>query len=407
MVRVDYILMVAVGVIGSNSLLLSPILVDIAQDFSVSAINVAWAITAYNTLTAFSALFLARYIDEWGYRKVLIIAFSCLLFGIGLSAIAWNTTSLIFSQCLAGLGAGVSLPAIYALAPLIAPKGQETKAVGKVLTGWSLALVAGVPIAALLSELFGWQSAYYLLTGLCSLTLFMIFVKVRNLSSPKPIAQTKVTTTRALNIFAPFFVKGAKVLLLMNFLYMASFYGIYSYFGLYLRDIYQINAVEAGYSVLAYGIGFGVASFADPLVDKFGIHRVSGYIFALLSLVYASMYFTYQYPLSIYGICVVWGFFNHLGLSAIITLLGKIQTNIKGQLMGMNSVFTYIGGSVGTVLFGALYTRYGFFLIALVATSAIIFLTMIYVIFVRTHKGSSERNLQRLPKAIFKERADH
>jgi len=385
----SYILMIAVGVIGSNSLLLSPILADVARDFSISAVEVAWAITAYNAATALSALFLARYIDEWGIQKTLIVAYSLLSVGTCLSAFSWNLTGLVIGQSLAGLGAGVSLPAIYALASMIAPKGQETKIVGRVLTGWSLALVAGVPMAAFLSESFGWRAAYYLLLGLSLLTLFMMLSSVKSFSITT--SATREKAVGSWNIFAPFFVKGATTLLLLNFLYMASFFGTYSYLGTYLRDTYKATTVEAGYSVLAYGIGFGLASIADPIIDKFGVRRVSVYVFALLSLIYLSMYFTYPTAFIIYGICIGWGFFNHLGLSAIITLLGEIQTDIKGQLMGMNSVFTYVGGSIGTILFGIFYANYGFFLIALMAAGAIAVLTAIFAIFVR---AANERSIQ-------------
>ncbi len=376
-----YILMIAVGVIGSNSLLLSPILADVARDFSISSVEVAWAITAYNAVTALSALFFARYIDKWGIHKALFAAYALLSVGTGLSAFSWNLTGLIIGQSLAGLGAGVSLPAIYALAPMIAPKGQETKIVGRVLTGWSLALVAGVPVAAFLSESFGWRAAYYLLFCLSLLTLVMMFASVRSFSAVTSARDETVTDSTG--IFAPLFVSGAMTLLLMNFLYMASFYGTYSYLGTYLRDVYKASTVEAGYSVLAYGIGFGIASIADPVVDKYGVHRMSGYIFASLILIYLSMYFSYPTTLHIYGICVGWGISNHLGLSAIITLLGGIETNIKGQLMGMNSVFTYVGGSIGTILFGVLYTNYGFYPIALTAAGAITLLTVIFATFVR------------------------
>jgi len=380
-IMLSYILMIAVGVIGSNSLLLSPILADVARDFSISAVDVAWAITAYNAVTALSALFLARYIDKWGIHKALIVAYALLLVGTGISAFSWNLTMLIIGQSLTGLGAGVSLPAIYALAPMIAPKGQETKIVGRVLTGWSLALVAGVPVAAFLSESFGWRTAYYLLFGLSLLTIVMMVSLVKSFSVATPAMRE--TTEGSWDIFAPFFVKGAMTLLSMNFLYMASFYGTYSYLGTYLRDVYKATTIEAGYSVLAYGVGFGIASIADPAVDKFGVRRVSGYIFASLTLIYLSMYFSYPTALTIYGICVAWGFLNHLGLSAIITLLGEIETDIKGQLMGMNSVFTYVGGSVGTILFGVFYVNQGFYLIALTAAGAIALLTVVFAIFVR------------------------
>ncbi len=377
----SYILMFAVAVIGSNSLLLSPILADIASDFSVTAVDVAWAITAYNAATAVSALLLARFIDVWGIRAALMAAYTCLSVGTGISAMAWSLEGLLLGQILAGLGAGVSLPAIYALAPMIAPKGNETKIVGRVLTGWSIALVAGIPISAYLTDVFGWRSAYYLLFGLSIFTLALItklMDRVHQLGDRNNDRQTANW-----NIFAPFTVAGASPILFMNLLYMTAFYGTYAYIGTYLKDSFDATTIQAGYAVLAYGIGFGLASFADPLVDKLGIHKTTGFIFVVLSLTYLAFFYKYDQIAIVYAICLGWGFLNHLGLSAIITLLGRIDTDLKGQLMGMNSVFTYAGGSAGTFLFGIIYIEKGFYLAALLAVGMIVILTIIYLISVK------------------------
>lgn len=374
---ISYILMIAVGVIGSNSLLLSPILADVAVDFSTSPVEVAWAITTYNASTALSALLFARFIDEWGIYRALLIAFLFVATGAAVSGIAWGLPVLLVGQFLAGLGAGVSLPAIYALAPIIAPTGQETKIVGRVLTGWSLALVAGVPIASFLTEIFGWRTSYYLLFGLSLFILATIAATSRSFSMP--VTPKDSTRQAGWSIFSPFSISHAKSLLFMNFLYMTAFYGSYGYVGTYLRAAFSSTTTEAGYSVLAYGVGFGLASVADPMVDKVGVRRASPYIFVLLLIVYLSLAASNDSIITVYTICLVWGFFNHLGLSAIITMIGELKTSIKGQLMGMNSVFTYVGGSVGTIVFGILYEKLSFSYVAFAAALAVGLLTLIFL----------------------------
>lgn len=368
--------MMAVAVIGSNSLLLSPILADIAAEFSLSPVQVGWAITVYNGTTAVSALFLARLIDDWGVPKAFMMAYGGLLLGTCISAISRNLSWLIVGQGLAGLGAGVSLPAIYALAPMIAPKGQKSRFVGRVLTGWSVALVAGIPIAAFLSETVGWRYAYYLLVVFCALSLALIAFQRRNLPIFTDGQNNSGHGLR--DIFGPFKVEGATTLLFMNLLFMAAFYGTYNYLGVHLRDAYELSATEAGYAVFAYGIGFGAASLVDSTIDRLGVRRTAFPVFALLAVIYLSLAFAYSSPLMVYCICVGWGFLNHLGLSAIITLLGETKTSIRGQLMGMNSVFTYLGGSLGTVFCGLLFVDFGFSWIALTAAGAIILLTFVF-----------------------------
>ncbi len=64
------LLLAAVAVVGSNSLSFGPIAPDIAQDFERSVNSVLQAAAAYGLGTAFSAYFLARYIDRIGLRRM-------------------------------------------------------------------------------------------------------------------------------------------------------------------------------------------------------------------------------------------------------------------------------------------------------------------------------------------------
>ena len=78
---------------------------------------------------------------------------------------------LVMAQIVAGIGAGVVLPSIYALATTIAPKGSESAVLGRVLTGWSVSLVVGVPASALIADLAGWRASFLALAVLAAASL--------------------------------------------------------------------------------------------------------------------------------------------------------------------------------------------------------------------------------------------
>jgi predicted MFS family arabinose efflux permease len=140
--------MLSVAIVGSNSLALSPILADVARDLGSNAVEVARANAAYGGATALSALLLGQPIDRHGPRPVLAGALGALALAMLASAAAVHWAWLAAAQAAAGVAAGLVLPATYALATSTAPKGQGAQVLGRVLTGWSLALVAGVPLSA-------------------------------------------------------------------------------------------------------------------------------------------------------------------------------------------------------------------------------------------------------------------
>ena len=143
-----WLLMCAIGIVGSNALVLSPIAGDVAATFQPrSAPDVMIASAIYGAGTALSALVLAPKADQIGLRSALVWALIVLTFALALSALAPVLWVLVTAQALAGIAAGLALPAIYGLAAEVAARGRESETLGKVLTGWTLSLVAGVSLS--------------------------------------------------------------------------------------------------------------------------------------------------------------------------------------------------------------------------------------------------------------------
>ncbi|MGL6251053.1 MAG: MFS transporter, partial [Billgrantia desiderata] len=142
------LLTAASAVIGANSLALSPIAATVAASFpGRNAADVVTAAALYGLATACSALLLASLSDRIGAERALTRALLVLSASLGAAALSPALWTLIVAQALAGLAAGVALPAIYTLTAQVAEKGRESQTLSFVLTGWTLSLVVGVGLA--------------------------------------------------------------------------------------------------------------------------------------------------------------------------------------------------------------------------------------------------------------------
>jgi DHA1 family inner membrane transport protein len=160
------LLTAAVAIVGANSLLLSPIATAVAADLpGTDAAAVMLAAAAFGLGTAASALLLAPQVDRIGADRALIRAVLGMAAGLGLSALAPGLFWLAAAQSICGIAAGLALPAAYALAAQIAPRGQEGRTIGRVLSGWTISLVFGVAGSAALTDLIGWRAVYGLLAA--------------------------------------------------------------------------------------------------------------------------------------------------------------------------------------------------------------------------------------------------
>ena len=116
--------------------------------------------------TAISALTLAKQVDRRGAVETLQVGLLVVLVGVVGSAFATSWVMLSAWQALCGLGAGMSLPACYAAATRLDRHDENGRTLSRVLTGWSISLVAGVPSAAWIAELSDWRVSYAPLVAL-------------------------------------------------------------------------------------------------------------------------------------------------------------------------------------------------------------------------------------------------
>lgn len=346
-----YVLTGCIGVIGSNSLVLAPIAPKVAHSLDAALPMVMWASAAFGLGTALSALFLARYIDRIGAWRMLRLAIAALALALAGSAIAPGLVVLVAMQFTAGLCAGIALPAIYSSAAAIAPPGRESATIGVVLTGWTLSIVAGVSLSAVIADHFGWRTVYACVAVLAAAALAALR---RSGYRDRPAAHAAPSPLVGLS------VPGVVPLLLACGAFMTAFYGVYGYLGDHLVNGLGHAVSANGLAAIAYGAGFGGAAFLDHVVDRLGARRVMPFAFMAVACVYVAMMLSAgSFPLLL-ALIFAWGLTNHFGLNVLIMRLGSSDPERRGTIMGLNSAVTYLAVFAGTLGFGPLYSASGF-----------------------------------------------
>jgi predicted MFS family arabinose efflux permease len=352
-----FVLTTCVGVIGSNSLALGPIAPEVARSLGADVPAVMTASAAFGLGTAASAAFLGRLIDRHGPRRMLAAALLLLAAGLGGSAVAPALPLLVVAQLLVGMAAGIALPAIYTLASVIAPAGRESETVGLVLTGWTLSMVAGVPLSAAIADFAGWRTVYVVVA-----TATLVACAAVRLAAVREDSHGKATSP-----LAALGVRGVVPLLAACAAFMAAFYGVYAYIGDHLHAALGLPVSANGFVAVSYGFGFGGAVFLDRLIDRFGAGRLLPLIFLAVAGIYVSMAAASGSYAAMLAVVFLWGLANHFGLNVLILRLTALDPVRRGAIMGLNSGVTYLALFAGTIGFGAAYASAGFFILPLAA----------------------------------------
>jgi predicted MFS family arabinose efflux permease len=347
-----------VAIVGSNSLLLAPIAPEVASALGSSTSAVMNAAAAFGLGTAVSAFLFARYIDRVGAWRVLRISMIVLAVALVLSSLASHVAFLVAAQVLAGLATGVALPAIYASAAAIAPPGRESQTIGVVLTGWTLSLVAGVSLSAVLAEFVHWRVVYATVAVLAVAAFLALLGRKQ---ADAVATDTAPMPTEALKI------PGVMPLLVAGGAFSVAFYGIYGFMGDHLHNHLDRPLSANGLMALVYGVAFGSAALFDKFLDRVGARRMMLAGFAVAALVYLCMAFVGGSFGGLLVTAFIWGLANHIALNALITRMTAIDPSKRGTIMGLNSAVTYLAVFAGTTGFGMVYTKFGFAVSAIVA----------------------------------------
>ena len=338
------LLMAAVTIVGSNSLALSPIALEIGRGFGgASAQEVLVAGSLFGAGTAAAAVGIAPFADRIGLSRALFLAVAVLVSGMVGTAVAPSLPVVWVAQAVAGLGSGVALPATYGLAAEIAPKGRESTFLGRVLMGWTLSLVFGASAAALIAEVAGWRAVHGVLAAMGCLVLLALAASPRMGEVRAAQGSTPWAALRVPGIGAALSVAGG---------YMAAFYGLYAYVAPHLQAGLGWPVWMAGAVPLVYGIGFGLASIGDPWIDRFGARRVAPFVFGLLVAQYLALATVAGSAWALVVLCLSWGMINHLGLNLIVGRLAGLDPARRGAVLGLNSGVTYLAMFLATAGFG-------------------------------------------------------
>jgi predicted MFS family arabinose efflux permease len=365
--------MAGIAAVGVQALMLSPLMPDIGQALAAGPAEIGIASGAYGVGVALSALLAAPRLGQWPKRRAIQIAFAGMAAGLTLCAAAFDWRLLVAGQLVTGLAAGIIIPGTYALTADLTPDHMRSRAIGRVITGWSIAMVAGIPFTALIADLASWRGAFFIVAALAMVMVFGIGLLP---SAAGSAASRPVAYGRALA------VKGIPLALFATFVNMIAFYQVYTFIGDHVRHLHGAGAWLGGLLACSYGVGFGLAVFFDGWIDRVGPARlmaaslfVLGVNYIVLPLATLNIVAAIAYPL-------VWGLIQHVGMNTLVSYIGAAPQAVRSTAMGLFSFVTYVAVGLGGAAYGAVYATHGIFANTLAATAtlwigaAVVFLLM-------------------------------
>ncbi len=352
------LLTLSIAAVGIQALMLSPLLTDIARGLGTGPKEIGFSAAAYGVGVASAALLAAPQLGQWPKRAAIRIAFAVLALALFLCGMAWDWRVLAGGQLLAGLASGVIIPATYALTGDVSPPERRSQDLGRVLFGWSIAMVGGVPLAALLSAFVGWRGTFVLVGAVAGL---MPFAGALLPQTPSSSDGERIGYGEVLKL------KGAVLGYIATFAYMIGFYQTYTFIGDHVRQLHGAGAWAGGVISLAYGLGFGLGTVTDRFIDRIGPARLMPFGLLAVGVNYLVLPFAAEHQAVILCYPFLWGFANHFCMTTLVSYLGSLSQRLRGTVMGLFSFVTYVSLGTAGAVYGPVYDAHGFFAVSFAA----------------------------------------
>ena len=334
----------------------APFLIDMARDLSTSLPLVGNLVAATSISWGIASAFAGALSDRWGRRPFLVggpVALALSMIGV---AQAGDFVSVAAWAMLAGACSGMFAGAIFAEVSERASDGQQGRALGWVMSGQSLTLLVGVPLAAWVGSYIGWRGVNLCVGALAAAAAVSLMLTSARRAEPG----------RAPGIAAPSLrsaLSGPVLRLLAMGIAERVCYGLTAvYFATFLQVTYDLplQAVAIPLALFATGNILGTI-VGGQLADRLG-HRL--WVFAI------SMLASGVAALALFGWCpnvkisVMLGFayvfLNGIARPSLLASLGDTPPHIRGTVMGLNSTSASLGWIGAAGLGGWMMASQGF-----------------------------------------------
>ncbi|MEE1761904.1 MFS transporter [Streptomyces sp. SP18BB07] len=371
-------LMAGIFAVGSEELVVSPLLPDMSESFDTSVAVMGLSVSVYGVCTAIGALIFAPLGDRVPRRVGLVTGMTVFVLGTLLCASAGSLGVFFAGRALAGLATGAFVPTAYAFVGDQIPYRHRARAMGIVVSSWSLSLVLGVPMGDFVGQRVGWRWTFGLLCVLGVLVIGVLF-RAGGRARPEPTGPQGTPDGAARtpddavgtparqgdggwsrSVVQAFRAPKVLVYVLATFLNMLGFYGMYTYLGSALQYRFGDESSSTSLMILLYGLGFATSFVTGKWADDLGKERVLvGLLAGLVPALAVIPLVDHLTPLLV--LCLfLWGAMQSLVVTLLSTLLSECSPAHRGTILAFYTLATNLAVALGAALLGPLFTEYGF-----------------------------------------------
>ena len=332
----------------------APFLLDIAHDLDVSMPLVANLVSLTATAWGITSALGGWLSDRIGRRLLLIVAPIVLAVFMVLQATSGSFATVALWATLSGAAAGTLMGLMMTEVSVHVEDRQRGRALGWVMSGQSLTLLVGVPLAAAVGAMIGWRGWLVCVGALAAVSSFALLATVPK-AAPVP---SGVRPPRASQALSPQ-IWG----LLATGVAERICYGLaVVYYATFLQMTYGLSLAALAIPLAIFAVGNVVGTIiGGQLADRLRDRLMTYSVFMVISGVAAVALFAWH-PSANVSIVIgfLYVFANALGRPSLMACYAAVPEQVRGTVMGFSGAAASVGW-VGAAALGAFIIGLGGF----------------------------------------------
>jgi predicted MFS family arabinose efflux permease len=338
---------------------LGPILMN---ELDIDAHAFALLVSAYTFTAAFAGVLTAVFVDRFERKRLLLTMF--VLFAVATLACGLSSdyATLLLARGAAGAFGGVLGSMVQTMVGDLIPFERRGRASGTLMSAFSVAIVAGVPLSLLLANHFGWRFPFFFIAALTAGIFYLGLRQLPTLRGHLPSAVTS-PAERAHPLAAMAAVlcdANHRRALLFVALLMFSGFTVIPFITIYATANVGIRQEDIPYMYLAGGCAtFFTARWIGRLADAYGKVRIYRFV-ALASLLplFVQTHLP-PVPLWLMLICSTVFFILVPGrmVPAMAIMTAAVQPRLRGTFLSLSGAVQSLASGLASYLGGAMIAQ--------------------------------------------------
>lgn len=335
-------------------MIMMPLGPQFTQLFHISDAKFGLLVSAYTLAAGFSGLLASTYIDKVSRKTLLLMLYPLFALATLACGLASSYEFLMIARIAAGLFGGVLMSLSQTIVGDVIPFERRGRAMGIIMTSFSVATVLGVPLGLFVAAHLSWHATFIgiamlagMFAGFAAFTLPPLHHHLSLTGRPSAFEGIRQVLADPNHLRA----------FLFSILIMFAGFTVIPYITIYMQSNVGIHVDQIPYIYLAGGVvTFFTARLFGRLTDSFG--KAETFRLMAVLVVIPLMTITLLPPLTIWYVLpistMLFVFMSGRMIPGMAILTSAADPRLRGTFMTLNSsvqsaamgVAAYVGGSL-------------------------------------------------------------